>query len=104
MYLLIGFRKSTPPQNRQLIVYYYYSRYYEGVHVTTEGVHLTTECVHLTTEGVHLTTEGVHLTSPAPGADGDYPDHPLHGSGALCFRGHEFGPSTEHISFRKVSI
>jgi hypothetical protein len=23
MYLLISFRKSTPPQNRQLIVYYY---------------------------------------------------------------------------------
>jgi len=27
MYLLISFRKSTPPQNRQLIVYYYQLKY-----------------------------------------------------------------------------
>ena len=27
VYLRISFRKSTPPQNRQLIVYYYYLKY-----------------------------------------------------------------------------
>ena len=46
IYLLIGFRKSNPPQDRQLVVYYYLSKYL-GVYLISHKVFLKSFCCNL---------------------------------------------------------